>query len=752
MSSLKSAPSGSGHGPAGAALVAIYTTAIFLSAALLFALQPMFTKMVLPALGGSPSIWSMAMVFFQALLLAGYAYAHAQATRLGRRRGALVHILILGLAAASLPIALRGADTPPAEANPSLWLIGVFTLSVGLPFFALSAHGPLLQAWFARSGHARAADPYFLYAASNIGSFAALLGYPLLVEPIVGLSMQAVGWSIGFLALTALIAGAGLLSGRAGDDQGAPPRDERSRIPTATKATWVAIGFAPSGLLVAVTAHVSTDIAAAPLIWVLPLGLYLLSFPLIFRTRPAISQGASLALLIWSAMAILLDMISSGGGGGGANAAASFLFHMTFLFASALVCHGALYRSRPQPAALTAFYVSLSLGGVLGGLFAGLAAPFLFSRMTEYPLLVMAALACAPGALAHLRKTPLRDVLLMILLSMGAIVALALALDKTPWPVWSRIGVCALAGLPLVLIARAPGRSALIGLALPLLLTLIDPFTPGESHRSFFGVTRIVESPDGAIRSMVHGRTQHGAVRVRNADGTPLRDAPKPLLYYTFAGPMGEAIAALRKTRGGLDHAAVVGLGVGALACHFRALERVVFYEIDSIVVQLATDKNRFPFLSGCPPQISTVLGDARLTLAQQKETSDVIVIDAFSSDAIPMHLLTSEALGLYLSKLAPHGAIIMHITNKYVELTDLVARIGAEHGLVTYMRKASASADEKDMPAGSQVAVLARSREDLRDLLDGDTHWRAVTPPASYPVWTDDHSTILTALTAKWR
>ena len=403
MSSLKSAPPGSGLAPGGAFLVVLHTTAIFLSAALLFAMQPMFTKMVLPVLGGSPSIWSMAMVFFQALLLAGYAYAHILATRLGQRRGALVHLLVLALAAASLPITLRGATAPPADSDPSLWLIGVFTLSAGLPFFALSAHGPLLQAWFARSGHARAADPYFLYAASNIGSFAALLGYPLLVEPFVGLSMQAVGWTIGFLALAALITGAGLLSGRAGDGQAPAPRDEQGRIPLATKAKWVAIGFAPSGLLVAVTAHVSTDIAAAPLIWVLPLGLYLLSFPLIFRTRPAVSQGASLGLLIWSATAILLDMISSGGGGGGANAAASFIFHMTFLFASALVCHGALYRSRPQPSALTTFYVSLSLGGVLGGLFAGLAAPFAFSRMTEYPLLVLAALACAPGALTQLR-------------------------------------------------------------------------------------------------------------------------------------------------------------------------------------------------------------------------------------------------------------------------------------------------------------------------------------------------------------
>ena len=299
--------------------------------------------------------------------------------------------------------------------------------------------------------------------------------------------------------------------------------------------------------------------------------------------------------------------------------------------------------------------------------------------------------------------------------------------------------------------ARLPGRSALVSLVLPLAIILLNPFVQGESHRSFFGVTRIVDSRDGATRTMVHGRTLHGAVRLRNADGTLSRGAPKPLLYYTFSGPMGEAIAAIRKARGGLHHAAVVGLGVGALACHFTPTERVTFYEIDSVVVKLATDRNRFPFLSDCPPTTSVVLGDARLTLARQAEKSDVIVIDAFSSDAIPIHLLTSEAIGVYESKLAPHGALVMHITSKMVELSNIVAKVGEEHGFVTYMRLSHPSEEGDDMAVSSKVAVLARSRDDLRDLLNDDSDWEPVTPPTSFPVWTDERSTILTALADKW-
>jgi len=750
MISLTSAPRGSGLTPAGAALVAIYTTAIFLSAALLFALQPMFTKMVLPVLGGSPSIWSMAMVFFQALLLAGYAYAHVLATRVGQRRGALIHLLVLALAAASLPIALRGATAPPADSDPSLWLIGVFTLSVGLPFFALSAHGPLLQAWFARSGHVRAADPYFLYAASNIGSFAALLGYPLLVEPFLGLATQSASWSIWFIVLSAMIACAGFLSGRASDGAHALLIKKQTRISLTTKATWAALGFAPSGLLVAVTAHISTDVGSAPLVWVAPLGLYLLSFPLAFKNRSAAWDKAWLCVLFWSGALVLMDMAI-----GSASALGSLIFlifHIIFFFASALVCHGNLYQLRPEGSALTSFYLSLSFGGMCGGLFAGLAAPLLFSSLAEYPMLVIAAMACAPLALRQLRALTPREILKWTLFYAIGAALIALAVTLTPLGVKARAGLPLLVGLPILLNWRRPGCSVLLASLGMIAIFMMNMITQGQSYRSFFGVTRIVELEDGAVRTMMHGTTLHGAVRIRNADGTPVQGPPKPTTYFTFGSPLGETISAVRKARGGIHHAAIVGLGAGTLACHFKPSELVTFYEIDPVVVTLASNRDLFPFLSDCGAKPAIVLGDARLTLSGQKEQSDVIVIDAFSSDAIPMHLLTREAVGGYLTKLAPGGLLAMHISNRIVELSRIVARIGAEHGLVTYVRMGQGGSDKMDMPSPSQVAVLARSREDLRALLDGDAEWTAVTPPASYPVWTDDHSTILTALIAKWR
>jgi len=735
--------------PGDGALIILYTGAIFLSAALLFSIQPMFTKMVLPVLGGSPSVWSLAMVFFQSLLLAGYAYAHLLATRMGRRPGAMIHLLVLAAAAATLPIAARGGFAPPTGADPSFWLIGVFALSVGLPFFALSAHGPLLQAWFARSGHKRAEDPYFLYAASNIGSFAALLGYPLVVEPFLGLSAQSAAWSIGFIALAALIAGAGLLGVRSGVMETIKRGERPTPIALSTKAKWTALAFAPSGLLVAVTANMSTDIGAAPLIWVIPLGLYLLSFPLAFRTRSPAWDYGSVCVQFWCGALVLMSI--SIGGRGATGALIMLAFHLGFFFVSALVCHRALYLSRPTGSMLTSFYLCLSFGGMIGGLFAGLAAPLLFSSLTEYPMLVVAAMACAPLAWDQLKRIPRREIQKFALLfALGAMVVAAVT-AFTPWAMQARILLVLLVGLPILINWRLRGRSLLLAALAVVMILGVQKFTQGESHRSFFGVTRIEDFGDGAFRTMIHGTTVHGAIRLRNTDESPVSGRPTPTTYYTIAGPMGETIAAMRKAKGGLEHVAVVGLGAGTLACHFGPSERVTFYEIDPVVVRLATDRTLFRFLSDCDARPDIVLGDARLTLAQQKDKSDVIVIDAFSSDAIPMHLLTREAVGLYLSKLAPHGALVMHISNKIVELSDIVARIGREHGLVTYVVMDRRAPDEGELRATSQVAVLARSPDDLRTLLSGDLNWTAVTPPATYPLWTDDRSTIFTALAAKW-
>ena len=737
------ATSGVAHG---GATVALYSGAIFLSATLLFFVQPMFTKMVLPVLGGSPSVWSLAMIFFQTMLLAGYAYAHLLATRLGQRPGAIIHGLVLAAALASLPIGLRGGAEPPTDADPSLWLIGVFALSVGLPFFALSAQGPLLQAWFARSGHLRAKDPYFLYAASNIGSFAALLGYPLLIEPFFGLSSQTIGWSVLFLAMAGLIIWTGLTGG----GEAAPQESESAQpIPLATKARWIALAFIPSALLVAVTAHMSSDIGSAPLVWVIPLGLYLLSFPLAFRERAQTSDDKMVCVQIWSGALVLVSIAI--GARGALGALLMLPFHLVFFCASALVCHRALYRSRPDGAQVTVFYLCLSFGGMIGGLFAGLAAPLMFSSLAEYPLLVVAAFACAPRALKELKLTPRTEAMAFGALFMAGALSYAAFSMLTLWSLQARVLLIFIIALPMLGSWRLRGRSLLLALLSLATILCLKAFTGGESHRSFFGVTVVDDIDGGAVRNLLHGSTLHGAIRLRRSDGQPIRGRPTPTTYYTLSGPMGQAISAVRAARGRLSHAALVGLGAGALACHFGPSEQVTFYEIDPVIAKLATDSSRFRFLSDCGTNANIVLGDARLTLARQTGKSDLIIIDAFSSDAIPMHLLTREAVGAYLSKLAPGGVLVMHISNNIVELSDIVARIGAEYGLVAYLGAGEASRNEDELGAASKVMVLARSQDDMGKLLNGERAWRPVTPPASYPLWTDDRSTILTALAARW-
>lgn len=366
--------------------------ALLLSAFLLFSVQPMFTKMVLPSLGGSPATWSVALVVFQALLLGGYLYAHLLARWLGTRTALALHLGLMLVAGLALPIGLpAGWGHPPAE-NQALWLVGLFVTAVGLPFFALSANGPLLQAWFARSGHARAGDPYFLYAASNIGSFAALVAYPVLIEPVLPLRVQAETWLGGFVLLALLILASGLASSAAPAGAARGVRASTSAAPSwHRRGAWIGLALVPSALLVSVTAHISTDVAAAPFLWVIPLALFLLTFVLAFRDGMGLPGPVLLRLQVWgTALALASSVVGFGLWGG-------LALHLGLFFVSALICHATLYHLRPAPDRLTEFYVCVSLGGVLGGIACGLVAPLVFSRVVEYPLLIVAALACRPG-------------------------------------------------------------------------------------------------------------------------------------------------------------------------------------------------------------------------------------------------------------------------------------------------------------------------------------------------------------------
>ncbi|MBX9873450.1 MAG: hypothetical protein K2X84_01245, partial [Beijerinckiaceae bacterium] len=541
------------------ATVPIYTVTLFLSAFLLFGIQPMFAKMVLPKLGGSPGVWSVAMVFFQTVLLAGYGYAHWLVSRFTVRRAALVHIaLMVAVLLVGLPIGIAAGFERPPQEGETLWLIALFAASVGLPFFAVAANGPLLQAWFARSGHPRAADPYFLYAASNIGSFLALIAYPFLVEPVLTLSLQSHAWSWGFgLLLAAIAACAGLAIG--GGENGVAATRELAAPAAVTgrqKLGWVALAFVPSGLLVAVTAHLSTDVASVPLLWVVPLALFLLTFVIVFQRRPVLRHGWMLTAQLVFVAALTLKMLFQPGIGWGGELA----LHLGLFFTTAMVAHGELARRRPDAANLTGFYLWMSLGGVLGGLFCGLLAPLLFNSVVEYPILIIAGVLCRPAF------TGIR-------------------------------------------ISR-PVRAGLVGLAfIGLFAIIVTEQQRSDSVRSFFGVNRITESPDGRFRILVHGSTVHGAQRLRNDDDSLVTGRPEALSYYFTGGGIADGIDAVRRARGGtLQAVAAIGLGTGSLACQTRPGENWTFFEIDPQVARMATDPARFSFMSHCAPGARIVL------------------------------------------------------------------------------------------------------------------------------------------------
>src|SRR6516164_5037824 len=386
-------------------LLAMFTAAITLSAALVFMVQPMFTKMVLPRFGGAPSVWLVAIVFFQAALLAGYAYAHWLTRYAGGRASVAIHLAVTIAAACALPLSIAAGWDRPPETAQALWLIGLFTASIGLPFFALAANSPLLQAWFARTDHPAAKDPYFLYPASNVGSFFALVSYPIVIEPFVRLGDQAWSWSIGFCLLVALLAGCGALRWHSPHEN--MPADGTAEAPPSWKDAgfWMALAAVPAGLLVAVTAHISTDVAAVPLLWVLPLALYLLTFVIVFARQPIMPHRLVVAVqplfIIALVAVIIFDPVKTIVG--------ILAVHLVVFFVNALMCHGELARTRPAPRYLTGFYLWISAGGVIGGIGAGLIAPYVFNWVAEYPILIALAVLCRPGlALPGARLHPSR--------------------------------------------------------------------------------------------------------------------------------------------------------------------------------------------------------------------------------------------------------------------------------------------------------------------------------------------------------
>src|SRR6266545_3620053 len=762
----------------GGLLLPVLTGAIFLSAALLFAVQPMFTKMVLPRLGGAPQVWSVAMVFFQAALLAGYGYAHALTRYAPGRKSLFIQLAVMIAACFMLPLSIASGWGKPPAVGEAFWLLGLFTVSIGLPFFALAANSPLLQAWFARTDHPAARDPYFLYAASNVGSFLALLSYPLLVEPLIRLYNQTWIWTIGFYILILLIAGTGYLLWRSLDQAPAGTADKAEEVAAPTwgnVASWVGLAAVPSGLLVAVTAHISTDVAAVPLLWVVPLALYLLTFVIVFSRWPIIPHFIVVAVqpvfilalvaltvfdvsnlqttsppdgilaaiinLVLTAVAVVLSPFKLIVG--------QIALHVLVFFICALVCHGELAKRRPAPRHLTAFYMWMSAGGMIGGIAAGLAAPYVFNWIAEYPILIALAVLCRPGlALPKSRAEQ------AIFFGALAVAALALVLFRA-FELDIDIGVFNWVVTGLLVVTVLFWRDPLPFAAIVAFILLANHFvmeTGGaQTVRSFFGVHKISESADGRFRLLSHGTTLHGGQRIRDSAGKAITGRPEPIMYYYDGSALAQIRDAARARTKPIRYA-VIGLGTGTLACRAEPGDTVHYYEIDPAIIRISSDPANFSFLTECKPEKIT-LGDARLTLAEAPDaTYDAIIVDAFSSDAIPIHLMTREAMAIYLKKLSPNGLLAIHVSNRHLELASVVAGIANANGMVSRVNEGTdVNENDAEYVFLGTVVAAARKDEDFGPIAESE-HLEFQRPDPKQWVWTDDYSNIIGSIIRKLR
>lgn len=720
---------------AGWIVPALFTATIFVSASLLFFVQPLFAKIVLPQIGGAPAVWTTAMLFFQSVLIAGYLYAHLVTRYLPVAAQMALHLALWVAALAFLPLAIpAGWRYDPAV--PAAWqTLGLFALGVGLPFGVLSANAPLIQSWYARSDGPSAEDPYFLYGASNFGSLVALLAFPLVAEPLLGARRIGEFWALGFQAFGALLLLCGLSALRGRSLRTARADAPEQAVGAGRIALWMLLAFVPSSLMLAVTTKISTDVGAIPLVWVVPLSLYLFSFVLTFARRP-LTVTPVLRLLFLASLAALGAVFS------GITGAHVGLWGVAALIAAffvvALFAHAKLYAARPAGRHLTLFYLVMSVGGALGGFFNSILAPLLFDSLAEggVTTLLAATLVLSPA---------MRPSRAQALLGAGAGIAaalpLVLAIEVFGTHDWLtlKLAMFGLAAFLALALRRQLPAAAIAMLTVTATGVWLIPNGDLFRDRSFFGTHRVMEA-DG-LRHYTNGTTIHGAERLVDFG----RPRPEPQFYYHRNGPMAQVLTSAVGERAA--RVGIVGLGAGALACYRRPGQDWTFYEIDAAVDRIARDPRLFTFLSACAPDAPTRLGDARMMLAEEGAGPryDLLVIDAYGSDAVPVHLTTHEAMQLYLDRLAPDGVLLYHISNRYYAIERPLARSAAALGLVARIQDypGNEAADPGDMP--SRVVMLARSEAALGPLAR-DPRWRDLVADGG-PVWTDDFANLLSIL-----
>lgn len=742
---------------AGMKLAVIFTATIFLSATLLFSVQPMFTKLVLPLLGGASNVWNTAMVFFQAMLLGGYIYAHLITKYLPIKAQVAVHLGVTAFGFIFLPLALPAEITVPDGGTPTFWLLGLFALTVGVPFFALSANAPLLQRWFSLTDHKDASDPYFLYSSSNAASLLILCAYPFLIEPTLRLGEQTSSWAIGYVALFAMIiVTAAIMSRRlVGGGKIKTEAAVSTRLTYSSMAFWVVLAFIPSSLMLGVTSYMTNNIASAPFLWILPLALYLLTFVIVFARRPIVSTATIAKLFPWVVIFALFTMMPNSSFdlfGFTINTSPSKVMKIPLLllayFLISLYCHSILVGRRPDSSKLTTYYILMSLGGVLGGAFNALLAPLIFDAVYEFILVLVLVLFLRPDGFVFPKsgEKPWR----LFFFGVGAAIFNAVMLFQAGGEL-QYILFISFVILAISSMRFNTGRLFKAGVFSVIIICtfVFNMFGSNNFYqdRSFYSVmgVKIGETEYGKIHRFIHGDTLHN-YQIREEGLYTV-----PTAYYIEGGSIHTAVQAARKLAGDNMDVAVVGLGAGAMTCYQNPGESWTFYEIDPAVVKLARNPDLFSYVDRCDPDADIRVGDARQKLAELPEGSqDLIVIDAFSSDSIPAHLVTREALQMYQTRLKPTGLIFFHTSNKFLDVTSVVSRLAEDANLASrYL-----AIEEFPSNPHKQAGVLAQGmlvgpEELIQQVSAGDENFQIWKASKYVKVWTDDYSSILGTLIA---
>ena len=726
-------------------LLLLFATTLFVSASLLFWIQPLIAKSVLPALGGTPSVWNTCLLFFQTMLLAGYVYALATSKWLGLRLQAVVHGLLILLTAIYVfrtPV-IEPVVTSLHDQSPTSWLLKILLSSIGLPFFVISTSNPLLQSWFSKLRHQWSVDPYFLFAASNAGSLMALVGFPLILEPTFGLNSQYKAWRVGFLILAALTCVIALILKPLAQPAPEPLPNHSYRSTThlslVRRLRWIALSFVPSSLMLGVTTHITVDVAAVPLLWVIPLALYLLTFILAFSKRQLVTVSSLNRPMVVAALVVTLILSS-----GATEPAWGLIFaNLIFFFLAALSCHSQLASDRPSVTRLAEYYLWIAVGGALGSVFNVLIAPLVFKSIIEYPLaIVFACLLLSSGSAKGLQKRYFD-----LLYPLGLyLMTLGLAVFATYLRARSIISLFIVLGIPLILINHFfRERPVRFGLGLAAVM-LASVFYSGQTNhtlyvvRNFFGTSRVTTDSAGKINSLFSGNTVHGRQFVEQSRQC------EPISYHHEHGPLGQVMAVFNAAPAN-HHVAVIGLGVGAMAAYSKPSQDWTFYEIDPDIIKLARESSHFTFLQKCMSgSLQIVEGDARLSLQNAPAHQyALIVFDAFSSDAIPVHLVTEQALDLYLSKLAAGGILVFHASNRSLDLRPILADLAASRKLIAIgfddLKPISMEAIDP-----SEWVVMARSESEIANL-SINSQWQRLSGTKDARVWSDDFSNIFRAI-----